>query len=130
MNDELQKALAAILTKTTQAAEAGVSFLSQQLPEVIQQLLIWKAVESGLCFVALLAIVIFAIVVCSRTWKKIKNFKPKNSYDDCYGLYMVVIVSGMMGFGVGLVSLKSLDWLQILIAPKVYLIEYAASLAK
>lgn len=130
MNDELQKALAAILTKTTQAAEAGVSFLSQQLPEVIQQLLIWKAVESGIVFVVLLVV---AIVTAKLSMDKVKEgraYKPKSHYDDASHIYAFAFLWGSIAVGAGLLLTSALAWLQILVAPKVYLIEYAASLAK
>jgi hypothetical protein len=119
MNDELQKALAAILNKTTSAAEAGIGFLQGQIPEVIHQLLVWKAVESGLIFTLCL------IGACVLTWVGCRLAK-----DDDFGFNPLAMFPF---FGVVLCVLgviTNFDWLQILLAPKVYLIEYAAHLAK
>lgn len=61
MEEQLQTALAEILSRATQGIDAGTQFLSAQLPDVIQQLLLWKLayhlipmLAAALVFVALL----------------------------------------------------------------------------
>jgi len=44
--DLLKQALAQILNKATSGIEKSVDFLNAQLPEVIEQLLLWKMWES------------------------------------------------------------------------------------
>ena len=122
MNEELQKALAALLAKTTSAAEAGASFLQAELPEVIQQLLMWKAVESGVHF--LLAAIATGLLVWGA-----KRFWQWCRAEDSY-MESLVMLPAIAASVFAVIAMSSLDWLQILIAPKVYLIEYAASLAK
>lgn len=130
MNEELQKALLAILNKTVSAAEAGMSFLQKELPEVIQQLLMWKAIESALIFVVMLSITVTCVVLAAKLFKYAKEYKPKNIYDDADGYHIGVFLLSV-GAVISLVfTLCSFTWLQILIAPKLYLIEFAASLAK
>lgn len=117
----LEQALASILQKTVNAVEAGVSFLSDQLPDVIQQLLIWHAVKSGVWFV----ITLICTIVLGR-WLY-KTLKSPDCWDD-YGP-LPILFGGAVVF-LFVITFKNLDWLQILVAPKLYLIEYAAELYK
>lgn len=122
MNDDLQKALAEILNKTTQGVEAGVGFLQRELPDVIQQLLIWHGVRSGVIFGVLVLGLIISI------WLLVKGVMWSNDNDWDAGPLGVLplIPAGMCLAG----ALANLEWLQILLAPKIFLIEYAASLVK
>lgn len=116
MNDELQKALAAMLSKTTSAVEAGVGFLQAELPDVIQQLLMWNMVKSAVFFSLWLGLSVLLVWFARRAWRNGE-------------VEVVAFAGGGATFAV-IFLLGNLDWLQILVAPKVYLIEYAASLAK
>lgn len=123
MNDDLQKALAVILQKTTHAAETGAAFLQAELPEVIRQLLMWKAVQSFIWF----ALALTACVILFRKSREYFKAHKVGSFDG------FDLVGGLAAIGSGLtfvIAMLSTAWLQILIAPKVYLIEYAARLAK
>lgn len=132
MNEQLQQALASILNKTMAGVEAGASFLQAEIPDVIQQLLIWKLAQDMLY-------VGFALAAAAAYWKLIKVFMkaPNGSFmKTSYGMAEIPAFLGFMfggiatlGFGIaGFISL--LEALQIWLAPKIYLIEYAASLAK
>lgn len=122
MNEELQKALASILNKTVSAAEAGASFLQKELPEVIQQLLMWKAVESAIYCLLSIACFLFGIWVTKKAWKTIRE-------SDEGMEPLIMFPAAATAFSL-FVALGHTDWLKILIAPKLYLIEFAASLAK
>lgn len=122
MNDQLQTALADIIGKTTNAISTGVSFLQAELPDVIHQLLMWKAVQSGVFFAALL--LLFALGV----WSASKVFR--HGQKEGYGAEAFAMFPGAFAAGCLIAVFHNLAWLQIIIAPKVYLIEYAASLAK
>lgn len=102
-------------------------FVLDQLPDVLQQLLRWKLVESVVHNVVAMAIAI--------AWFKFTKFFL-NRHSEM-GLYD----GGRVGIeiSIGIVSTVSLitlvvfiniTWLKILVSPKVYLIEYAASLVK
>ena len=122
MNDELQKALSEIINKTLKGVDAGVSFLQQELPEVIQQLLIWHAVES-----ALLCLTLFlASLLCAWGAKKIWVF---GKAEGC-GAEGFALIPGAIGVAFAAFAINTTTWLKILIAPKLYLVEYAASLIK
>lgn len=125
MNDELQKALAESIGKVVNAAEAGASFLQAELPEVIRQLLFYKVVEYSFYGTVLLGIGVQLFFKSAAWFKKLAN------EGDGDPAIMVagggcVISGGMIWIGI----LKFMFLLQILIAPKIYLIEFAASLVR
>ncbi len=134
MNDQLQAALADIIGKTGEAVSDGVGFLKAELPEAIQQLLYWKMASSFLGLAVVLAFSYAAFVFIRRGFRTANDFPAKkNNYDDDPKFWMrfwlttVSFVAGLISF---VCILNSFAWLQILIAPKVYLIEYAARLVK
>lgn len=122
MNDDLQEALAEILNKTTQGVEAGVGFLQRELPEVIQQLLVWHMVKSAV------TCLFFLTATCALAYGTARMWKWCLSEDD--GSQVLCVFPGLAVLVSGYLTLASNSWLQILIAPKLYLIEYAASLVK
>lgn len=132
MNDQMQKALAAILNKTMSGIETGTSFLQAELPDVIHQLLAWKLASS------LLAMLV-SIIVIFAYWRFVRAFMKSeigSALKDSWGNPTPPVFAGLV-IG-GCASAVSLTFiltdgftaLQIALAPKVYLIEYAASLAK
>lgn len=132
MNDQMQQALVAILNKTMSGIEEGTSFLRAELPDVIHQLLAWKLASS------LLAMLI-GIIVIFVYWRLVRAFM-KSEIDSAlkasWGYPTAPVFAGLViGGCVSAVSLivtliYGFTALQIALAPKVYLIEYAASLAK
>lgn len=142
MNEQLQKSLAQVIEQATSGVQAGVSFLSAELPDVIHQLLMWKMVES-------LAMCIAGFVIASvMTYFFIKHSgvgAKTNESDSRWRTHRATLTHGEDGdiapwipvtvivpvlTALLCASLVNLDWLKIWIAPKVYLIEYAASLVK
>lgn len=124
MNDELQKALAASIGKVVNAAEAGASFLQVELPEVIRQLLVWKACEYG---------VHGAVLFGLGGWLFIKSycwFREIQADDiDNPAIVIASIGCAISAVMIYIGAWKFMHIVQILVAPKVYLIEFAASLA-
>jgi len=120
MNEQLQTALLMILNGTISAATAAKDFLLAEMPDVLRQLLVWKAAEAGVIALALLigASLVFAAWWKNRKWC-LEELGPLNLFP------------GMLIFGLLFAALCNLlTVLQILLAPKIYLIEYAASLVK
>lgn len=124
MNDQLQQALGAAIGKATTAVEAGASFLAAEIPDVIRQLLLWKAISSAIYF--LLSMALIGLVVWGARFAA--RWAAKQSGDD--GVFAVLgIIPASVVLGIA-AMLFSLDWLQILVAPKFYLVEYAAQLVR
>lgn len=119
MNEELQQALADLVNKSVEIGGDAIAFTQEQLPEVIQQLLIWKAAESLILCAACVGWIVFT---CFASYKV---HKVTNDSDVTPFIVMVAVAVCLPAF-----FNLNLIWLQIWLAPKVYLIEYAASLAK
>ena len=118
MTEELQGALTEILKGVLSAKD----FMLAELPEVIQQLLLWKATLSIIWFIAAVAVLICLISQVKKFWAVLLK-------EGC-GAEVFIIFYLMLPVGAFFIAIANLTWLQIWIAPKVYLIEYAASLAK
>lgn len=135
MENQLQIALAEIISKTSKGVDASVSFLSDELPDVINQLLIWKATYSGAQFLTSITLAIVTVMIylmAFKTTRRVeKEWKDESNHRREGDAYLVFFTLGT-GFALTLemiaLAIFDLDWLQILIAPKVYLIEYAAKL--
>jgi hypothetical protein len=129
MNDKLQERLIEFLDKALNGIDESVSFMSAQLPDYIEQLLTWyltKGLLTGFLFLAV------GLIILKWLFSKLNN-KESFCFDSCglsvEGSLTVIFCGGMglfMAFG-GVFDLMSS--LQILIAPKVWLVEYASKLA-
>lgn len=132
MNDQLQASLAVILQKATTGLEAGVNFLGAQIPDVVRQVLLfnlWKDVASVV--IAVLILVGYAVGL-AFLWKwAIKNEKENRWSDAFFGAGMLTTVTAIFaGFVVVWLISSFLDGLEIWLAPKVWLIEYASTFVK
>ncbi|HET8689258.1 MAG TPA: hypothetical protein VFM18_21820 [Methanosarcina sp.] len=127
MTEILQQALLKLIEATSNGVDKAISFLSTEIPEVIRQLLVWKFAESLAYCLAAIALIIIWMVIDYKIFKVAKNSKDHEAlffgWGLCGCLYRGVFVTAIS-------SLFNLTWLKIWIAPKIYLIEYAAELAK
>lgn len=153
MNESLQQAISKLIEKALESADAAGSFLSAEIPEVIEQLLLWNAISSGLLF----SLSILIIISCLFTGKfsikclttdtpslgelrdnpeKHPLFTIKNptsswasvtSTDSAQVKVTMSVIWSILGLALAACCF-SIEWLQILIAPKVWLIEYASNL--
>lgn len=105
----------------------AIDFASAQIPDIIHQLLIWKAAEA----------VLYLVVSCLAIWlffvlrKRFKVF-IKGSFDEDMGWVFFYVLGGafLIVLPVLQIIASTLLILKIWLAPKLYLIEYAASLMK
>ena len=123
--DEL---LQKMIEKSMSGLEAATDFLSAEIPDVIHQLLMWHAARSALlCALGVVVLIVWAVAEV-KAWKWVTD-PDCPAYDPwfAYGFLGTVIVRLPLTVAVSLTI--NLTWLQIWLAPKVWLIEYAASLA-
>lgn len=113
---ELQKAVADILVKATQAAEAAGKFAVEQLPDVAQQYVLFVAIYSWMW-------VILSVIIFTFPFILYKVFKVDGENAVFAGMFSTFI-SGMMFF------LNIKNALLATFAPKVLLIQWAADLVK
>ena len=135
MNEQLQLAVSTLIQTSLNAIDKGTTFLSNQIPEVIQQLLLWKAIASFIEFSFGIFIIggIFAWLIYQyKYWTTTIETKWETTKQRILGdtgpfvlLNLVCVIPLLYGS-----SCINLIWLQIWIAPKLYLIEYAKDFLK
>ena len=135
MNEQLQLAVSTLIQTSLNAIDKGTAFLSNQIPEVIQQLLLWKAIASFIEFSSGIFIIggIFAWLIYQyKYWTTTIESKWETNRQRIWGdtgpfvlLNLFLIIPLIYGS-----SCINLIWLQIWIAPKLYLIEYAKDFLK
>jgi hypothetical protein len=113
MTEKLQVALAEII----EIAVAGKDFVLDQAPDVINQLLAWNFTLSLIWF-------LFGVGLIFPTVKLFKWSITECTNTDGISLVPSIIVVGINS----VIILANFTWLKILIAPKVYLLEYASRL--
>lgn len=129
MSDKLEEALVEAIGKATDAAEAAGSFLAAELPDVIEQLLMWKLASSVMGFVLALSIAGACAWGCVRLGRNIASADKAGRYSSP-GMDLGCALLGVASFVFAGFAVSDLfTGAKILIAPKVYLIEYAARLA-
>lgn len=142
MNEMLQEALAKLINESingvTKGVDAGIEFMGQQLPDVIEQLLMWYALKGFLLFllgILFMSSIVFYIkkyqsidiqsATCSSFWVEY----------DYHGGNTMSLATLFLGIGCSILSLVGIfmlynimDTIQILVAPKIWLIEYSSNL--
>ena len=135
MNEQLQLAVSTLIQTSLNAIDKGTTFLSNQIPEVIQQLLLWKAIASFIEFSSGIFIIggIFAWLIYQyKYWTTTIETEWGTTQQRISGnngpfvtLNLLCVIPLIYGS-----SCINLIWLQIWIAPKLYLIEYAKDFLK
>ena len=135
MNEQLQLAVSTLIQTSLNAIDKGTAFLSNQIPEVIQQLLLWKAIASfiefsygifiiGGSFAWLIYQYKYWTTTVTTTWgtKEVRLHQEAGAFSLLNILIIIPLIYGS--------KCINLIWLQIWIAPKLYLIEYAKDFLK
>lgn len=131
--DKLKEALAQMIAGVTQTTGQAKDFILAQLPDVVKQLLAWKFAESiANMLIPTFILIIWGLIVKRLVYKaKITEFEFGGETEDfckfvgCgIGMILTVICSIWWACSLNLI------WLEIWVAPKIYLIDYAKSLVK
>ena len=125
MNESLQAAIAELINKTISGVDASVVFLEAELPDYIYQLLLWYGVYKFIVFLVS-ALAMFGLPVLFVWRLKIASATTRDADEIWAGVTGVATFFGLIFGSFGI----NLTWLQIWIAPKVWLVEYAAGLVK
>ena len=129
MKDELQTKLAEILTAIQTGADKSTNFALEQLPDVVQQYLLYGRVWSAISVLACLAATTLIVWVTLR-------FGYLSKQTDKYGGWPELRVAAtIIGSGSSLGSAGVLLWeikyaALIWLAPKVWLLKEVAGLLK
>ena len=144
MNEQLQQTINEILTRSIEAFNQGADWMAGQIPDVVEQLLLWKFTISLVAFMAALLVLVFSSVILPKILSDIEKnaveaYNNKEPWTR-FGIYGQLtsnafdarIGNGWIPYALSGISilfiLFNLTWLKIWIAPKLYLLEYAAQL--
>lgn len=132
----LEAALADMITRATTSAGKATDFLVAEVPEVLEQLVMWYGVKSGLlCLIGVIGLIFTVRFIKRNSGCGKQKDDGKYRYTlthDSYGTvgpHCLALVASLAPF-IGFYCLLNLEWLQILIAPKVWLIQYGAELTR
>lgn len=134
MNDQAEQVLSQLLQRAVDGVDKAVELSQSQIPDVIEQLLLWNGVFSGVEFALAVFMMIITLVVFVKSAKMILEETREKGVCDQRDSRIVfpgaVSAVMIMVTAAYTMNVADLDWLQILIAPKLYLIEYGAELVK
>lgn len=129
MAQQLEAKASELLVKmidvTVQSVSDVVEFGKQQIPEVIHQLLMWNIMKASIWVVLSAVFAIGLVMLVNRSKPTLEESAP--------GLGICIQICGWLTallLGGSIFINKLLDAVYIWIAPKVWLIEYAAELIK
>lgn len=114
-----------LLKLITDSIAQGKDFVLEQAPDVVQQLIVYKRIEYT--FYTVLLMLIIGVV----TYVSIKGFNACMSKTDTESLLMLLMFAGFTYLITILILCGLVPRLIIVyVAPKVFLLEYLASLIK
>lgn len=168
----LESSLVSIIQSVQTGVQAGVTFLSEEIPDVLRQLIMWKAAYHGMWAVLQASLIVIAFCMVRKCLLLITEQSRLESLTETYTAtvdrtflsssnkdlpewlaYQKVLADHKAASSAGIPSLviycvltgialiagiagainvfgNLLTLTQLMIAPKVWLIEYAASLVK
>ncbi|MGP3145151.1 hypothetical protein [Serratia bockelmannii] len=125
MNEQTNKLLADLLQKAASGLDSAVAFGQAQLPDVIHQLMLWKAASYSLRIVVMSLLLLGCVVLFRKGFAWARGCEMEGP-----GI-AGVIVSGIVGVVLMLLLFENTGHLlQLWLAPKIWLIEYAAGLVR
>lgn len=141
MNEQLESAVVKILERAISGIDSSVEFMQAELPDVIEQLLSWYMVK-GIMTVAEGVFFVIPLIVLIRLYSKqdIKGAQSDSFWVDYSSYSENKMGAGVAVSGIFLVIFAAMgvchafdgirEIFKIWIAPKIWLMEYAASLVK
>lgn len=144
MEQEIKGRIVEFMDLALDGVDATTTFMQAQLPDYVEQLLMWYLVREATYFVigaVLLAVSVYGVycLIAKRRQGKPKDgasgyrlqYEPTWSHDEDGDVSVTILIIGIaltIPFAASFAFLN-LTWLQILIAPKVWLVEYVTRLA-
>lgn len=124
---DLDKQLSNLIQSTMDKGGEALAWAEGEIPLLVNELLMWKMAEAGVFFFLLLLSAVGAAKVGRYSHAKIKNYSGYGGDDVDWAILRAVSVASVIT--VVLVAIRHLmTILQIWIAPRVYLLEYARDL--
>ena len=122
MNKEIIEQILPIVEKTKEGALKIIEALQREAPEVVRELLWWNGVTSFLAWAFAIGLIVVYLWYAKRLWRWADD---SNNMDS---VPCTAIASGIYFLIAGFILLFNFDWLQIIVAPRLYLLEYVTEL--
>ena len=127
MNTETDKQIAEILKKGLEVAEKSGNFVIEQAPDLVKQLITYKTIETSIC-------VLIEITLMYLIFRYFKYLYKKNNEDSDFIEENSFHIGGIL-FSPGVAIFMFITFItdisnliQLIFAPKIYLLEYIAKL--
>lgn len=135
MTTKTDEVLATALQIALDTAKATGTFVVEQAPDVVQQLVLYKTVEytvwSVIPAVGAVCLSCKAVQLYRKAAEKVKKSSSNFTTVDDFSEFWFSMLSGSASVILSLIAATHITWLlKITLAPKVWLLEYAASLVK
>ena len=131
-NATLEGELIGILREVTNTAADAKEFVLSELPDVVSQVIMWYGVYNFIEFLLGLSLLLIVFFTNKKVYYNKTDdetwFQSLNPDEQFVALLPGPFASTIMA-GIGILYIN-LQWLKIWIAPKLWLIEYTASLVK
>ena len=127
MNAETDKQIAEILKKGLEVAEKSGNFVIEQAPDLVKQLITYKTIETSIY-------VLIEITLMYLIFRYFKYLYKKNNEDSdfiiCDEFHIIgMIITSLMGIFLFFEFITDIsNLIQLIFAPKIYLLEYIAKL--
>lgn len=133
MNEELQTRLLKYMDHLEQYAQQGGDFVAEQTPLLVQEFLAWEFwyhLAWGACMLVVSVAMWSACVMCLRAAK----YAFKEDRDNLDGFMPFVLLAPIVGGIAALLFVSAFNGLasaaKVHMAPRVYLLEHIAEMAK
>ena len=127
MNAETDKQIAEILKKGLEVAEKSGNFVIEQAPDLVKQLITYKTIETSIY-------VLIEITLMYLIFRYFKYLYKKNNEDSDFIIddefhIIGMIITSLIGIFLFFVFINDIsNLIQLIFAPKIYLLEYIAQL--
>lgn len=124
MDPNLTNKLIEIADKTQGSLAAAVDAMLKEAPNVVHDVLVWEAAHSFIYCLVLCIPLVVALRYIKAVWRW-----GKSEFEYSAGLsYIFCVFYTLLPIGVLLWINSELTWLQIIIAPRAFLLEYVQRL--
>ena len=121
--DILNQRLDSILSFIETSMKSGAAFAQDQAPDVIQQLLAWKFYVHLIQF----SFGIFVFLCCAYAGYRFIKWAIGDAVEELVPISLLLLLPML---GAVFMLMEGIKFIEILVAPKLYLLEYASSLLR
>lgn len=124
MNPDLQKQLAEMLAKLTDATTGAATWAQTQVGPLVQEKIAFGRAWETTSLLMAIALAVFLGYLCKRSWQKAKD----DDYDNpCWPIAGVMTLLGVLGMFFGIADTLQ-SFLMVWFAPRLYIVEWLKSM--